>query len=110
MIAFFRRSLLAPLNNFRFNHFIVIFVQVRDLESPLTVFAYRTHAHKHGTRISGYRVDAGDETREGKIVEIARGDPQKPQAFYPTTQPQVIHNGDWIAARLAGLTLTKLQL
>ena len=108
MIAFFQRSLLAPLNYFRFDHYIV---QVRDLESPLTVFAYRTHAHKHGTRISGYRVDAGDETREGKIVEIARGDPQKPQAFYPTTQPQVIHNGDWIAARLAaGLALTKLQL
>ena len=69
------------------------------MESPLTVFAFRTHAHAHGTHIAGYRVDLGDDRRDGEITEIAQGNPQLPQAFYPTKEPQDIRNGDWIAAR-----------
>ena len=67
--------------------------QLKENPSPMTMFAFRTHAHKHGTVITGYRV------RDGKISEIARGDPQKPQMFYPMTKPVVVENGDYIHAR-----------
>ena len=59
----------------------------------MTLFAFRTHAHKHGTVITGYQV------RNGKILEIARGDPQKPQMFYPMKKYVVVDNGDYIHAR-----------
>ena len=62
--------------------------------SPMTLFAYRTHAHKHGTVITGYKVD-----KNGKIQEIARGDPQKPQMFYPMQKFVVVDNGDVLHAR-----------
>ena len=61
--------------------------------SPMTLFAFRTHAHKHGTVITGYKV------RDGKISEIARGDPQKPQMFYPMKNFVEVENGDYIHAR-----------
>ena len=67
--------------------------QLKENPSPMTLFAFRTHAHKHGTVITGYRV------RDGKISEIARGDPQKPQMFYPMTKAVVVENGDYIHAR-----------
>ena len=62
--------------------------------SPMTLFAFRTHAHKHGTVITGYKVD-----KNGKIQEIARGDPQKPQMFYPMQKFVVVDNGDVLHAR-----------
>ena len=61
--------------------------------SPMTLFAFRTHAHKHGTVITGYKVT------DGKITEIARGDPQKPQMFYPMRKFVVVDNGDYLHAR-----------
>lgn len=46
------------------------------------LFAYRTHAHKLGSVISGYAFDPN--TKE--YTEIAKGNPHWPQAFYPMSQ------------------------
>jgi len=58
-------------------------------------FAFRTHTHKHGRVVSGYRV------RGGKWTEIGRGNPRRPQMFYGITGPKdiVIRDGDNLAAR-----------
>ena len=45
---------------------------------PITVFAFRTHAHALSTVISGYRY------RHSAFSEIAKGSPQWPQTFYST--------------------------
>ena len=47
--------------------------------TPLHLFAYRTHAHSLSPVITGYVYsEAGHQYKE-----IARGSPQWPQAFYP---------------------------
>ncbi|XP_063589457.1 peptidyl-glycine alpha-amidating monooxygenase A-like isoform X2 [Penaeus indicus] len=46
------------------------------------IFAYRTHAHKLGSVITGYMFDP--DTQE--YTEIAKGNPHWPQAFYPMSQ------------------------
>lgn len=57
-------------------------------------FAFRTHAHKLGQVVSGYRI------RDGKWTEIGRKSPQKPQMFYNITNPGMeIRNNDILAAR-----------
>jgi len=58
-------------------------------------FAFRTHTHKHGRVVSGYRV------RDGQWTEVGRGNPRRPQMFYDVTGPKdnVIRNGDYMAAR-----------
>jgi len=58
-------------------------------------FAFRTHTHKHGRVVSGYRV------RDGGWTEIGRGNPRRPQMFYDVTGPKdnVIRDGDYLAAR-----------
>ena len=67
--------------------------KLQNEPSPMTLFAFRTHAHKHGTVITGYRI------RDNKYLEIARGDPQRPQMFYPMENPVVVDNNDYIHAR-----------
>jgi hypothetical protein len=54
----------------------------------LRVFAYRVHAHMLGDVNSAYRV------RDNEWVQLARGDPQWPQAFYPTDAIYDIKDGD----------------
>ncbi|XP_074634773.1 peptidyl-glycine alpha-amidating monooxygenase A-like isoform X2 [Acropora palmata] len=58
-------------------------------------FAFRVHAHTLGTVISGYRV------RNGVWTLIGKGDPQRPQAFYPVKPDKEvdIKAGDTLAAR-----------
>jgi len=58
-------------------------------------FAFRTHTHKHGRVVSGYRV------RDGEWTEIGRGNPRRPQMFYEITGPkdEVVKDGDYLAAR-----------
>ncbi|XP_042891754.1 peptidylglycine alpha-amidating monooxygenase-like isoform X3 [Penaeus japonicus] len=46
------------------------------------LFAYRTHAHKLGSVITGYMFDP--DTKE--YTEIAKGNPHWPQAFYPMSE------------------------
>ena len=67
--------------------------KVRGIPSPVTFFAYRPHTHAHGTVITGYHYT------DSNLVEIARGNPQKPQTFYPMKNMVTVKNGDFLAAR-----------
>ncbi|XP_032230228.2 peptidyl-glycine alpha-amidating monooxygenase A isoform X2 [Nematostella vectensis] len=64
-------------------------------------FAFRVHAHSLGSVITGYRV------RDGKWTLIGKGDPQRPQAFYPIKQEVDIKDGDTLAARCTYNTMKK---
>ncbi|XP_051972235.1 peptidyl-glycine alpha-amidating monooxygenase isoform X2 [Xyrauchen texanus] len=61
--------------------------------SPMYPFAFRTHTHRLGKVVSGYRV------RNGQWTQIGRQSPQLPQAFYPASNTIDIKNGDILAAR-----------
>merc|ERR550519_2601687 len=63
--------------------------------SPLHFFAYRTHAHSLGTVITGYVYNA----EKSSYHEIARGNPQWPQAFYPMKEVETVQPGEFLAAR-----------
>ena len=54
----------------------------------MKAFAVRVHAHMHGDVNTAYRV------RNDEWTQIAKGDPQLPQAFYPMKQVLDIKNGD----------------
>ena len=57
------------------------------------MFAFHVHAHTHGDVNTAYRV------RNNQWTQIAKGDPQLPQAFYPTTESTFdIQNGDILMA------------
>ncbi|KAL0963177.1 hypothetical protein UPYG_G00350720 [Umbra pygmaea] len=60
---------------------------------PIYPFAFRTHTHKLGQVVSGYRI------RDGKWTLIGRQTPQLPQAFYPATKGTDVRYGDTLAAR-----------
>ncbi|XP_036832617.1 peptidyl-glycine alpha-amidating monooxygenase B isoform X4 [Oncorhynchus mykiss] len=60
---------------------------------PIYPFAFRTHTHKLGQVVSGYRI------RDGKWTLIGRQTPQLPQAFYPATKGINVKYGDTLAAR-----------
>ncbi|XP_013870563.1 peptidyl-glycine alpha-amidating monooxygenase A [Austrofundulus limnaeus] len=60
---------------------------------PIYPFAFRTHTHRLGKVVSGYRI------RNGKWSLIGRQSPQLPQAFYPTNKEVNVQYGDTMAAR-----------
>uniref|UniRef100_A0A3Q3G8K6 Peptidylglycine alpha-amidating monooxygenase n=1 Tax=Labrus bergylta TaxID=56723 RepID=A0A3Q3G8K6_9LABR len=60
---------------------------------PIYPFAFRTHTHKLGQVVSGYRI------RDGKWTLIGRQSPQLPQAFYPANRDVSVKYGDSVAAR-----------
>ncbi|KAM6976281.1 peptidylglycine alpha-amidating monooxygenase isoform 1-T1 [Tautogolabrus adspersus] len=60
---------------------------------PIYPFAFRTHTHKLGQVVSGYRI------RDGKWTLIGRQSPQLPQAFYPANRDVSVKYGDTLAAR-----------
>ncbi|XP_062409752.1 peptidyl-glycine alpha-amidating monooxygenase B isoform X3 [Sardina pilchardus] len=60
---------------------------------PMHPFAFRTHTHRLGQVVSGYRV------RDGKWTLIGRQSPQLPQAFYPVSNSIAVEYGDTLAAR-----------
>ncbi|KAI1301442.1 Peptidylglycine alpha-hydroxylating monooxygenase [Halotydeus destructor] len=67
------------------------------IEEPLELhpFAFRTHTHKLGTAVSGWRVDP-----EGRWTLVGRHNPQEPQMFYPVEDKSIIvKEGDVMAAR-----------
>ncbi|KAI2808094.1 hypothetical protein BLOT_006036 [Blomia tropicalis] len=66
-------------------------------DEPIEIypFAFRTHTHKLGLVVSGYLIDGNTE----KWELIGKGDPQKPQMFYPINKSLKINQGDWVAAR-----------
>ncbi len=57
------------------------------------MFAFRVHAHSHGDVNSAYRV------RNHEWKQLAKGDPQDPQAFYPTKDPYDIKANDILLGR-----------
>ncbi|KAL4617643.1 peptidyl-glycine alpha-amidating monooxygenase isoform X1 [Arapaima gigas] len=60
---------------------------------PMYPFAFRTHTHRLGKVVSGYRV------RDGQWTLIGRQSPQLPQAFYAAQNPVQVKYGDKLAAR-----------
>ncbi|XP_030626113.1 peptidyl-glycine alpha-amidating monooxygenase B isoform X1 [Chanos chanos] len=60
---------------------------------PMHPFAFRTHTHRLGKVVSGYRV------RNGQWTLIGRQSPQLPQAFYPASNHIDVKYGDTLAAR-----------
>ena len=54
----------------------------------MNAFAVRVHAHIHGDVNTAYRV------RNGVWTQIAKIDPQLPQAFYPMNEMLDIKEGD----------------
>ncbi|XP_064610137.1 peptidylglycine alpha-amidating monooxygenase-like isoform X2 [Liolophura sinensis] len=60
--------------------------------SAIYPFGYRTHAHALSRVITGYQIN-------DTWHEIGKGNPQWPQAFYPTKDKIVIKPGDKLAAR-----------
>jgi hypothetical protein len=59
----------------------------------LQVFAFRVHAHAHGDANTAYRV------RQHEWAQVARGDPQWPQAFYPTDAVYDVKDGDMLVGQ-----------
>ena len=57
------------------------------------MFAFRVHAHSHGDVNSAYRV------RNHEWKQLAKGDPQDPQAFYQTKVPYDIQVDDILLGR-----------
>ncbi|XP_057305603.1 peptidyl-glycine alpha-amidating monooxygenase-like [Hydractinia symbiolongicarpus] len=64
-------------------------------------FRFRTHAHKLGVVITGYRV------RNGKWTLIGKGDPQRPQAFYKVFNDIDIQDGDKVMGRCTYNSMTR---
>lgn len=67
------------------------------IDEPLVVhpFAFRTHTHKLGTAVSGWKIDSN-----GNWILIGRHDPQLPQMFYPVEdQSLTFTGGDMLTAR-----------
>ncbi|XP_026864795.2 peptidyl-glycine alpha-amidating monooxygenase B isoform X5 [Electrophorus electricus] len=63
------------------------------LSYPMYPFAFRTHTHRLGKVVSGYRI------RNGQWMLIGRQSPQLPQAFYPVSNAIDVRYGDTLAAR-----------
>lgn len=59
----------------------------------IKVFAYRVHAHMHGDVNTAYRI------RNHEWSQLAKGDPQWPQAFYPTNEMFDLKDGDALVGR-----------
>lgn len=67
------------------------------IEEPLVLhpFAFRTHTHKLGRVVSGWKVDPN-----GNWQLVGRHDPQQPQMFYPVEDKNiVVKQNDIMAAR-----------
>ncbi|XP_072514616.1 peptidyl-glycine alpha-amidating monooxygenase B isoform X3 [Salminus brasiliensis] len=60
---------------------------------PMHPFAFRTHTHRLGKVVSGYRI------RNGQWTLIGRQSPQLPQAFYSASNDIDVKYGDTLAAR-----------
>ncbi|KAG0719757.1 Peptidyl-glycine alpha-amidating monooxygenase [Chionoecetes opilio] len=68
-----------------------------DSGEPVDIhlFAYRVHAHALGSVITGYLFD----TTKNEYKEIAKGNPQWPQAFYPMNKTYLAKPSDILHAR-----------
>lgn len=65
------------------------------IPTDINLFAYRVHAHVLGTVITGYLFD----TTKNEYIEIAKGNPHWPQAFYPMNKTHFAKTSDILHAR-----------
>ncbi|XP_014249505.1 peptidylglycine alpha-hydroxylating monooxygenase [Cimex lectularius] len=82
-------------------------MQVTHMETACTIyepkvlhpFAFRTHTHKLGKIVSGYRVRIDNDLNYDWTL-LGKKDPQQPQMFYEVDDPNMeIREGDVLAAR-----------
>ncbi len=76
---------------------------------PISIFAVRVHAHQWGLDFFSYkivfivyflaRVNSLYRVRNEEISQIAKGDPQWPQSFYPLSSPVTVEKGDYIVGQ-----------
>lgn len=67
------------------------------IEEPLVLhpFAFRTHTHKLGTAVTGWKIDD-----KNNWILIGRHDPQQPQMFYPVSDHDLtLTENDILTAR-----------
>ncbi|KAL8575177.1 hypothetical protein ACOMHN_042487 [Nucella lapillus] len=64
-----------------------------DRQFSMFPFAYRTHSHSLGSVITGY------QHNNTGYHQIGKGNPQWPQAFYPTNASIEVKQGDELVAR-----------
>ncbi|KAH9369776.1 hypothetical protein HPB48_011637 [Haemaphysalis longicornis] len=74
---------------------------VASREEPMFVFAYRVHTHSLGRTVTAYLL------HNGHWSLLARGDPHRPQAFYPLNRTVTVKPGDVLASRCTYDTSTK---
>ncbi|KAI9562633.1 hypothetical protein GHT06_010087 [Daphnia sinensis] len=74
-----------------------------DTTAPIHIFAARVHAHGLGTVVTSYKYNP--QTKATEL--IAKGNPQWPQAFYPTTREFAMTKGDEILMRCTYSSLGK---
>uniref|UniRef100_A0A6G1S598 Putative peptidylglycine alpha-hydroxylating monooxygenase Y71G12B.4 n=1 Tax=Aceria tosichella TaxID=561515 RepID=A0A6G1S598_9ACAR len=68
-----------------------------DEDKVIHPFRFRTHTHKLGTKVGGYRKPAGSYNNELEL--IGEHNPQEPQMFYPVEDKSMtISRGDRIYA------------
>lgn len=61
-------------------------------------FAFRTHTHKHGKAVSGWKVTESEDGTD-KWELLGKMDPMKPQMFYPVHDSNaVLHKGDIVVS------------
>uniref|UniRef100_A0A6A7G7G2 Peptidyl-glycine alpha-amidating monooxygenase B-like n=1 Tax=Hirondellea gigas TaxID=1518452 RepID=A0A6A7G7G2_9CRUS len=66
-----------------------------NVVEDIIVFGYRVHTHSLGIVVSGYKYSM----QSGEFEEIAKGNPQWPQAFYPMQRALKISPDDLVLAR-----------
>ncbi|XP_028966675.1 probable peptidylglycine alpha-hydroxylating monooxygenase 1 [Galendromus occidentalis] len=70
-----------------------------DQDITMYPFAFRTHTHKLGQAVSGWKVARDQLTKENQWTLIGKRNPQLPQMFYPISQALKVQKGDVLAAR-----------
>ncbi|XP_040571967.1 peptidyl-glycine alpha-amidating monooxygenase B isoform X3 [Lepeophtheirus salmonis] len=98
MVLLLRTSLTIPPHTLKTSGDVNCRIKTED---PMYLFAYRTHAHTLGSVITGYQYSFDTKTKKNSLnpLEIARGDPQLPQTFYPMENYVEVEDGDILAAR-----------
>lgn len=68
---------------------------ILDEDKVIHPFRFRTHTHKLGVKVGGYKKPANDPLNP---ILIGEHDPQKPQMFYPVETEMTIGKGDQVYA------------
>ncbi len=69
-----------------------------DESVELHPFAFRTHTHKHGKMVSGWKVVEDASSGINSWTLIGEHDPMQPQMFYPVANNVTLARGDMIVS------------